>query len=117
MGHPRPFSPAVRRRQRDDVRAVLRSLVEAEERDKDEDEPAEFLTKADLERVEREFVCDMAHLQVFLDWYTMKGPYGGLTLTEVLAMPATMRQDFRYFMRVMSEQRRKVKREKKARDV
>ena len=59
----------------------------------------------------------MAHLQVFLDWYTMKGAYGGITLTELLAMPATMRQDFRYFMRVMSEQRRKVRREKKAKDV
>ena len=86
------------------------------EADTDKARPRQ-ITPADLERVDREYVRDMAHLPLFLDWYMFNGGRPRMNIGELASMPEAMRTDFRYFMRIMAEQRRKVKREKKARDV
>lgn len=78
--------------------------------DDDDDERATTkLTREDLNAYDKQFVHDMANLTIFIDWYLLKGD-GGLTLRDVIEMPLTMRDDFKYFMRVLGEQREKARR-------
>lgn len=62
-------------------------------------------------------MADERHLKIFVDWYNFGGMNRGLSLSEVLTMPATMRKDFAYFLAELGRAkaaRRELEKGKKA---
>ena len=108
MGRCRPFSPEIRRDQRRAVRDTLADLADVLEADSEKTRPRQ-ITPADLERVDREYVRDMAHLPLFLDWYMFNGGRPRMNIGELASMPEAMRTDFRYFMRILGEERERAR--------
>lgn len=51
-----------------------------------------------------------------MEWQALRGQYGGISLTELLQMPAAMRQDFAYISRILGEERAAVAAVRKAKD-
>jgi hypothetical protein len=43
-------------------------------------------------------LCSMRSLDIFVNWYVWGGMTRGLSLTEIIEMPAWLLKDFRYLM-------------------
>ena len=82
------------------------------EADSDKPRPR-AITQADLERLDPEYVRDMANLPIFLDWYLFNGGRPRMSVGELATMPEAMRADFRYFMRILGEERERARATKK----
>lgn len=95
---------------------MAQAIVEAEEELKsDKDKPpltlAEIREKA--ERKEIEGLCNLVSVDIFSTWYAFGGMQRGLSVDEVLSMPAWLRQDFSFIVGVISETREAHEREQK----
>lgn len=62
-----------------------------------------------MAKVDRQGLCDERNVELFIDWYTLGGVERGLSLTEIISMPTTMRKDFRYILGMMGTRRRERK--------
>lgn len=97
------------------MQRTLAALVDAEEKAKERDDgPPERLTKADMQRAEREGLIDPAHLDIFVTWWQLGGMERGVSLTELVNMPAALRADVLYLLGEMGKIRRSRKRGQRA---
>ena len=55
---------------------------------------------------------DAASLSIFLTWYQLGGAEKGITLTEAMTIPATLRNDIFYLLRELHRMRRGRKQRK-----
>lgn len=97
----------LRSRQRKLVNETLTAILEAEEDAKDKGKPGKLLTEADLKRVESEGLIKPEHLDIFVTWYAFSGMEKGLSISEILTLPAELLTDFKYLLRRLSELREK----------
>lgn len=67
-----------------------------------------------MQRAELDHLIDPAHLRLYVEWQSLRGQYGGLSLTELLNMPAAMRHDFALISRILGEERAAVAARRKA---
>lgn len=93
------------------MQRTLAHLVDAEEKARKEDDGApERISKADLQRAEREGLIDPAHLDLFVTWWQLGGMERGMSLTEIAQMPASLRTDVLYLLGELGKLRRSRRR-------
>lgn len=72
-----------------------------------------MITREELARIDREHLHDEANLDLYLDWYALKAPDQGISLSELVAMPAAMREDFGTIQRIIGRHRAANRRRRK----
>ena len=81
-----------------------------------EDRSKAPLTPDELRRKAKEQeldgLCNPVSLEIFITWYTFGGAQAGLSPTEVLSMPAWLRQDFSLIQNYIADERDRVERYK-----
>lgn len=87
------------------------AILDSEERS-DDDLAIATITREEMDKVEREGLCDDVSLDIFLTWYTFGGISRGLGLAEIVQMPLWLRKDFRYILGALGARRRDRKRAK-----
>ena len=93
------------------MQRTLSRLVDAEEKARKEDDGApERISKADMQRAEREGLIDPAHLDLFVTWWQLGGMERGMSLMEIAQMPASLRADALYLLGEIGKLRRSKRR-------
>ena len=74
----------------------MTSLVDAEERAREDADSPTRLTKEDLKRAERNGLIEPANLDLFVTWWQFGS--APMSLTEIASMPAVLRHDVLYLL-------------------
>ena len=64
-----------------------------------------MLTEEDMKRIDYEAFVKPEHLDLFLTWYGFGGAEKGISLTEIMTLPADVITDFSYLMRELGRYR------------
>ena len=98
------------------MRTLARAIVEAEAEAK-ADKPRPPLTYeqklAKDQQAEREGLCNAESLDIFQTWFLFGGMQRGLSIEEVLCMPAWLRQDFVFMTTTIADERERLEREQR----
>lgn len=76
----------------------MTALADAEQRARDDTEKPARLTKEDVQRADRRGLIDEGSLDVFVTWWQFGGMEKGLSLIEIVQMPAALRSDMLYLL-------------------
>lgn len=91
----------LRSRQRERVTDVLTAIVRSENEQKNGTTPT--IDQEDWERIEKEGLIHDANLNLFLTWYLFGGTERGISLSELMTLPADVIADFTYIFRRLGE--------------
>lgn len=100
----------LRRRQRAWLEEIVEALVDAEEKMKQQAEGYETIDETAVAKADLRGLCDERSVSIFMEWYMFGGKERGISLSELLEMPAWLRKDFRYIFGEISFSRQARKR-------
>lgn len=77
--------------------------MEAEEEAKDGKSKPFIPTEDDFKRIEMEGLIRPEHLNIFVTWFAFGGLERGLSINDILTLPAELLEDFKYLTRRLGE--------------
>lgn len=95
-------SKKLRSRQRERIDETLTAIVRAEEAAK-EGKGKAALVEDDWEHIQLQGLVNPNSFDLFLTWYAFGGTERGISLTELIALPADIIKDFQYILGQLSQ--------------